>query len=70
LSSLDPPGSVLPCPSTPISWSSITWEGIMGTLWGLNVATHCPTPHRTCLQMTIKTYSIQYSVDMKWELKR
>jgi hypothetical protein len=23
LSSLDPPGSVLPCPSTPISWSSI-----------------------------------------------
>ena len=27
LSSLDPPGSVLPCPSTPISWSSIAWRG-------------------------------------------
>ena len=27
LSSLDPPGSVLSCPSTPISWSSNAWEG-------------------------------------------
>jgi len=27
LSSLDPPCSVMPCPSTPISWISIVLEG-------------------------------------------
>ncbi len=31
--------------------SKYRWPWIMSTLWGLNVATHCPVPHRTWLPL-------------------
>ncbi len=53
LSSLDPPGSVLPCPSTPIFCSSMTWEG---TPWNLQPT--C-TKHETRARRTVHLKRVQ-----------
>ncbi len=37
--------------TTRIGISKYRWPWIMETLWGLNVETHCPVPHRTWLPL-------------------